>query len=89
MKYSYQMAKKSYLQIVIMAISSFAIVEEMASARITESSIAPRQKRSNYIVNIEDWIVAFLKVVEPLYYFFFLAKLQLTRKTKKGCRKGK
>ena len=61
----------------------FAIIEEMASTRITESSIAPRQKRSNYIVNIEDWIVAFLKVVEPLYYFFFLAKLQLTRKTKK------
>mgnify|MGYP001393187412 CR=1 FL=1 len=40
-------------------------------------------RHPNYIVNIEDWIVAFLKVVEPLYYFFFLAKLQLTRKTKK------
>ena len=61
----------------------------MASARITESSIAPRQKRSNYIVNIEDWIVAFLKVVEPLYYFFFLAKLQLTRKTKQKKDVGK
>ena len=74
----------------IFANSSFVIIEKTASARITESSIAPRQKRSNYIVNIEDWIVAFLKVVEPLYYFFFLAKLQLTRKTKKkGCRKGK